>query len=69
MAEKQKISPNAMYVAQESFVTGEGVAYHKDRTRASGKLISKNGWEHLFALAEVSHPEIEAATAGPGEKR
>ena len=58
-----------MYVATESFVTADGVSYFKDVTRVSGKLVAKNKWEHLFKPLEASHPEVEAATAGPGEKR
>ena len=58
-----------LYVAAESFVSADGTAYHKNVTRVSGKLIAKNKWEHLFKPLEVSHPEIEAAVAGPGDKR
>jgi hypothetical protein len=66
-AEKAKASD--MYVAAESFVDGDGNSYHKDITRVSGKLVAKKKWEHLFKALEVSHPDIEKATAAPGEKR
>ena len=51
------------------FVDGEGNSFHANITRVSGALVTKNKWEHLFKPIEVSHPEIEAATAAPGEKR
>ena len=60
---------DAMYVAAESFVDQDGNAYHKDITRISGKVVAKKKWEHLFKPLESSHPEVEAATAAPGEKR
>jgi hypothetical protein len=58
-----------MYVASESFVDEKGNAYHKDITRVSGELVSKNKWQHLFKPLEVSNPAVESATAAPGEKR
>ena len=58
-----------LYVAMESFVDQEGNSFHKDISRVSGALVAKNHWEHLFKPIETSHPQIEAATAAPGEKR
>lgn len=68
MPAAKKDSAADMYVASESFVDADGNSYHKDITRVSGKLVAKNKWEHLFKALEVSHPEIETATAAPGEK-
>ena len=57
-----------MYVATESFVTGDGIHYRKDSTCISAALMKRNKWEHLFKPIEVHH-DVEAATAAPGEKR
>jgi hypothetical protein len=64
-----KDSDSGMYVASESFVDSEGHSYHKDITRVSARLVSKNKWKHLFKPLDVSHPDVEKATAAPGEKR
>lgn len=64
-----KAKADQMYVATESFAAEDGTAYHKDITRVSGSIVAKNKWEHLFKPIDSSYPEVEAATAAPGEKR
>jgi hypothetical protein len=61
------------FVASESFTTQEGEMFTKDTTRVKrGDPILKLA-PHLFKPLEASRrggaPDVEAATAAPGEKR
>jgi hypothetical protein len=76
------IDKNTIYVANESFTTQEGISFIKDSTRVSGAWLAKHKeFEGVFIPLEVHYDvekkaepkeaktKVEAATAGPGEKR
>jgi hypothetical protein len=60
------------FVASESFVSQEGMAYHKNITRVRKGDKMLKAAPDLFKPIEESYggvADVEAATAGPGEKR
>ena len=62
-----------MLVASESFVgtlpSGADFVGRKDVTRVRSGDPAAKAWPDLFKPLDVSYPEVETATAGPGEKR
>jgi hypothetical protein len=65
-----------VYVANESFTTGDGEGFVKDATRVSAAWLNKHkDMKDLFKPLEVHYdvasaePKVEQATAAPGEKR
>ena len=59
------------FVANESFTTEDGLAYHKNISRVRRTEAVYKKFPHLFNPIESSAtpPDVEQATAAPGEKR
>ena len=62
-----------MLVAAESFVgvlpSGADFVGTMNVTRVRSTDAAAKLWPHLFKPLEVSYPDVEQATAAPGEKR
>jgi hypothetical protein len=70
---KAEAKADTILVADESFVgqlpDGSDFVGKRNVTRIRSNHIAYRLWPHLFKPLDVTFPEVEAATAAPGEKR
>lgn len=68
-----KADPAEILVADESFVgampDGSDFVAKRNVTRVRADHPAVRLWPQLFKSLDVTFPDVEQATAGPGEKR